>query len=924
MTEANRMSSADQTLLQLVYDMMSQRGAWPTFTAVDIRADRELGIEDAQASLAALPSGYLARSWHAYGFSDSDEVRLTLRGIAACRDGSEDLALLDQFITWLVKIESEETTTNEEPLVAKGEDFAAYLGLPFDEISPNSDVNAGNHRAPRGDPSTLPQEVAAARETMSRIRVLADLLPHFWQGVGWPQEQPWRWQYSVDRRRLRPYRRVRGADALLSYTESQEHERAAAAAAWPVDQPESASPQTVETQTAAASVLTTMGGDLGVLLTMLREEIIHASADLVRAGRFDDAIFAAFRRVEHELQQRVSNLAIGNTLINLAFRERKDPIRVTERAQDQERLVELFGGAIGLFKGDRSHKDQPLLPCRSRHECLRILAHASTLLDLLDRDIDRAPSVRGYEHRQGNTLTLRVERAGSQVEVWLDALSRLKVLSFQPGTLVVDVTGVSPGEHRIHLAEGYRQGSACTVWLTSNPGMSSWCRVMEVDIPLYGDEQGLRLLDVTGIKLAYLVSGILRHEIHPTRDAYQVGHYVSSHYSFTETTGNVWMRTHVGGPLNNVWLDSAIFDGQPVAPAHPQRLMRISLEPGRLLLRVGEKSPLRALAHFTDGTAMWSEPLDDPKIEPDDETIIAFRGGTVIAKASGITVLRCLHDGCSAEAAVEVAAHPRGAVTELLTGLPPVTGVACTAQGTVVSTRGGDIWRVETNGVFRKIAAIPQALLEEAETVGIAARDDGELAVFLSTDDRILVMHRGESGKGTDDYHSSHFIKPEFAGTLTSATWHDGDLIVTTSDGVIHRVSMNGKATPLASVGGYPFDVACTDQGFLVLSSISPEFIVEQGETGCSLWSIPFGEEAGVDLLADQHVPGLIGVAHAGDDIYMSDFQNGRILRLPDGRAGIPEIAVSGLTDPGRMSVDTRGAVYVAEFEAGKVHRIFP
>jgi hypothetical protein len=111
--------------------------------------------------------------------------------------------------------------------------------------------------------------------------------------------------------------------------------------------------------------------------------------------------------VSATLQQRTGNPSIGNDLIKLAFLERKEPIRITEREKDKERLVELFGGAIGLFKGDRSHKDRPLLPCRSRHECLRLLAHASTLLDLLDRDIDRAPAVRGYEHRQGSTLWVR-------------------------------------------------------------------------------------------------------------------------------------------------------------------------------------------------------------------------------------------------------------------------------------------------------------------------------------------------------------------------------------------------------------------------------------------------------------------------------------------------------------------------------------
>lgn len=99
-------NATDQGLLQLIYDLMSQRGAWPTFTAVDLRADRDLGVEDAQAALLAIPEGYIAKPWQAHGFSDSDAVRLTLRGVTMCAGGRQDLDLLAQFVAWVVKVES--------------------------------------------------------------------------------------------------------------------------------------------------------------------------------------------------------------------------------------------------------------------------------------------------------------------------------------------------------------------------------------------------------------------------------------------------------------------------------------------------------------------------------------------------------------------------------------------------------------------------------------------------------------------------------------------------------------------------------------------------------------------------------------------------------------------------------------------------
>ncbi|TQE28257.1 hypothetical protein Sipo8835_26230 [Streptomyces ipomoeae] len=913
MNQASGVNNADHLLLQLVYELMDQRGAWPTFTAVDLRADRDLGIEDAQAALIAVPSGYLSRPWQPHGFYDNDEVRLTLRGVAACAGGAKDLALLTQLVGWVVTLEREDTGNGESPLLAQSEDFAAYLKLPLGLAPPgDAERNASFEALDEVEQAEPTPEVVEARATLSRVRVLADLLPHFWRGVGWQQDEPWRWQYTVDRQRLRPYRHVSGIDALLEYAESQERERVATmeAANHPIETEglPLASPGT----TAPAR-----GGDLDVLLTVLREEITEASADLVRTNRFDDAIFAAFRRVEHEVQQRTGNPSIGNDLIKLAFLERKQPIRITEREKDQDRLVELFGGAIGLFKGDRSHKDRPLLPCRSRHECLRLLAHASTLLDLLDRDIDRAPAVRGYEHRQGSTLTLWTDRASSQVDVWLDETTMLDKLSFQPGTLVVDVARVSPGEHRIHLVEGHRQGAAHTVWLTSAPGMSSWRRVIELNLRLYGDELGQQQLDVTGVRLACLEAGVASERVVPTREIYQVGHYVSWHWSNAEKTAATWVCDREGGPLRQVWDSSLLFVGQPVAPAHTRRLMNITMEPGHLRLRKGDKTPLRVLAHFTDGTATWTEPLDDPKVETGDEKTVTFRGGAVFAKAPGITTLRCLYAGCSAEAAVEVAAHPRGTVTELLTGLPPVAGIAYSPKGLVVSTHGTELWRVGTDGVYRLIAATPRLPMQYRGTDALAAREDGELAVRLQGSRGILVLHHGE--KDADDYCSSHIVDPDCSGAPMAFAWDGEDLIVAVDSGAVHRVTMDGAATPLASVDGVPVALACSKDAVLVLCSPDTPASLDRYR---SLWRIPRDGAPSTDMLVGQHLTGLSGVVCVGDDIYVSDFEGGRVLRLPTDDTSVLVTVADGLTNPLQLATDIQGGLYIAEFGAGAVRRI--
>ncbi|MEV6440660.1 TIGR02391 family protein [Amycolatopsis sp. NPDC051716] len=928
MTQITPVSAADQRLLQLVYDLMNQRGAWPTFTAVDLRADRMLNIEDAQAALLALPRVYISRPWHASGFSDSDEVRLTLRGVMVCAGGRDDLDLLARFVAWVVRVEREVPEVDENALIVRSADFVLELGLSIGDASADHDgephdatENDVEPEEPRPGSNQSP-EVETARARLSRLRVLVDLLPHFWSGVHWQPNEPWLWDLTIDRRRVRPYRHVEGPDVLLEHYESAERDRRSAqgsinsfseAISILHELSEDVGPTARE---AEAVVSGRSGEDLDILLPILRAEIAEVSAELVRANRFDDAIFAAFRRVEHEVQQRIKNPSIGNDLIKLAFREAANSIRVTEREADRDRLVELFGGAIGLFKGDRSHKDRPLLPCRSRYECLRLLAHASTLLDLLDRDIDRAPVVRGHEHRQGGSLTLWVDRATSQVEAWLDETIRLGKISYRPGSLVVDVDRVPPGEHRIHLVDGHRQGAAHTVWFVSEPNLESWYRVIEINIPLFGDSDGREPLDATGVRLLCLEAGAETERIMPTEEAYAVGHYVSWQASTTKALNAVWVRDRESSSLRKLWDGAMLFEGQPVAPAHPARLMHISLEPSYLRLRRGAKAPLRVLKHLTDGVATWTEALDDPQVEAEDEKIVYFRGGAVIAKAPGNTRLRCLLDGCSAEAAVEVASHPRGTRTELLTGLPPVAGIAWTADGLVVSTRSTELWRVEKNGVYRLVAATPRMHTVMLGTDKLAANSAGDIAVVLPGLEGVLVLHR------STDYATSQIVAAEWAGTLMALAWDEGDLIVGTHLGFIYRVGINGPTTKIAEIDGTLKAITRSSDGLLVLCS--PAINSALMFNFDSLWHIDRDNNTGGNILSDRTLSGLAGMICVREDVYLSDFHGGRVIRLPRDGLVDPTTVVEGLRNPSQLTLGDDGTLYIADFSGGAVHQILP
>ncbi|MFF4733573.1 hypothetical protein ACFY3M_52045 [Streptomyces mirabilis] len=435
-------------------------------------------------------------------------------------------------------------------------------------------------------------------------------------------------------------------------------------------------------------------------------------------------------------------------------------------------------------------------------------------------------------------------------------------------------------------------------------------------MPLYADVLGQQLLDVSGVRLEVLEGGVTSQRVAPTRETYQVGHYVEWRSSQSRVqAGLAWARDRDGGPLRPLGDASCLLDGQPSAAVHEERLMRISIEPGTLRLRRGEAVPLRVLGHYTDGTATWSGPLNSPEVESTDEKIAFFKNNVVRAKHPGLTTLRCQHDGCYAEAHVDVAAHPRWTATELLTGLPPVSGIACTPQGLVVSTRGRHIWRVDTrDGAYRMISAVPLVSAHDQGTDTIAARDDGELAVRLLGDRRILVLHH------SNDYQSSEIVAPEAEGVPMAVTWNSEALLLAMHDGALYRVELDGTATELTRVQGTPVAITTSADSVHILCAPSPG--PATGEDYNRLWSIPLTDtNAPTDLLHDHKLAGLNGITLTGSSILLSDFNGGRLLSLRNNK--IREVA-AGLTNPGQLATTATGDTYIADFGAGAIHRLLP
>jgi Protein of unknown function (Hypoth_ymh) len=869
-------SGRTAAVIQVVYDHLRERGAWPTFTQVDRVLDRHFGIEDAQAALAALPAEYLPRSWGRAFFSDTDEVRLTLRGVAACADSHDDLQLLVSFLSWAA--ERERTAEGDDQVVVSSIEFAEQAGLPLDPDAQDDD-------------HPVAPEVTAARVRVTRLGVLAQTLPTFWNGAG-QQPQRWKWTFILSRG-IRQLRGLANVEELLKHDDEYWRmvlESRGMTALATADQP--ANQVSDESPGDAAS--------LDVLLTILRPEVVEAAATQLSAGLFDDAIFAAFRRVEHEIQQRTGLSSIGNGLVTEAFQTAKNRISISDRPLDAQRLIEVFGGAFGLHKGDRSHKDKPALPCRSRGECIRLLAHANALLDLLDRGVEQAPAVVGYQQRD-DLLELSVQRAGPAVQVWLDD-QQCRVRARTASTVTVDIDGASTGIHDLYLVDGTRQGPAVPIIVSRELGSDNWYRVAEVGIELFRDESGDRHRDLQGVRLHGLENGLRNDRIFPTAEQYQVGDYVRWAFS-GKGIGQVWTRDAGSTRLTKIWDASTLFNGSIVGPGQPERTYRLSLEPPVVRLRRGEKAPLRALRHVTDGVATWTEPLDSPQVIADDQVVAHYTGGVVIAKLDGATELRLHHDGLFCSASVHVGAHLSGTAAEILTGLPPVAGIACIGDELVVSTRQGVLWSVK-DGKYAILTLVPLQPPIFGGTDTIAAAANGDLAVRVA-DRRSLFLLRAE-----DEYRRSSLIELPEPSVISSMTWAGTTLLLGTHTGEIWQVSPEGDQTKLTDVHGFVAALAATDGAVYAAAGSGPRRLMRFPLDAPSQL-----EDIGQpDALID-----INDILVDGRTLFLTDFHKGRVLAIRDSK--LHEIA-TGLTNPGSLALSTDGTLYVAEFGRGAVTRI--
>lgn len=118
-------------------------------------------------------------------------------------------------------------------------------------------------------------------------------------------------------------------------------------------------------------------------LDSVHPAITRNSSDPFAAGRYDDAIFNAFKTVEAELRRRSASGHddIGVELVSKALQPRSGRLRLSDIEAEQQAAHLLYRGAIGLFKNPLSHR---FVGETDRVRAFELLCFASLLLRLLE------------------------------------------------------------------------------------------------------------------------------------------------------------------------------------------------------------------------------------------------------------------------------------------------------------------------------------------------------------------------------------------------------------------------------------------------------------------------------------------------------------------------------------------------------------
>ena len=653
----------------------------------------------------------------------------------------------------------------------------------------------------------------------------------------------------------------------------------------------------------------------------IHPEIVQASQEIAKAGKYDDAIFAAFRVIEAKVQERVGSQSIGQPLITEAFDGNPPQVHISSDPRNRRGIQELFSGALSHIRNDRGHKKAPLTPCESLHDCVLYLGFASFLLYLLAKDRNIFPRIEGVR-LLGTAEEPRAELrginfGGSQVSVAAED-AQASVVRQAHTVLEVLLPRQFYGNLRV-LVDGKPSGEVfCDVsFLGKQP--ENYYEVTAADLPLYSDAKAVKKrLDVVGLLLRVSEGPHEFVRIVPTyRNRYRAGSYVThGPYEHGINIGETWYTDPATGVVEYAWTSSVVAVPNVVGVVNTLKFGGISIVPKSVQTQVGENRCFRVLGWGRDGPVQKElDVTDRVKWKSINSSIAFVRQGIIIPKSLGKTRFECELEGFVASADVSVEHIPRGERTVYFQGLRGLQQIRFDRDDSLyICNQGPSVFRLDKTGSFEEVLRISTSPQVPYYVDCLAV--DAKKNLYISDISRRAAFRFEWDGHG---YVNPIEIGRTVAGPKKGiAVTDSGDVFVAVmgppGQGWIVRQKLNGEELSFPS-HGMPISLAAGPGGNIYVLTAGGSSILLYRPDGTVTGEIPHQakDSAWSDILVGK-----------GGVIYLAGFHTGRILRIsgtePDWHV---ETLPHHFGTPGGIAMDSRERLYVSDFAGNSIHVVY-
>ena len=653
----------------------------------------------------------------------------------------------------------------------------------------------------------------------------------------------------------------------------------------------------------------------------IHPEIIKASQEIAIAGKYDDAIFAAFRIVEAMLQERIASKSIGEALIVEAFEGDPPQVNISSDPRDRRGIRDLFAGALSNIRNDRGHKKTPLTPCESINDCVLYLAVASFLINLLAKDKNTFPridSVRILGTAEDPRAELRgINFAGSRVAVVAGG-AQISIVRKAPTVLEIVLPRNFFGNISV-VADGKRSGESFCDVSSLGKEPESYLEVIAAELPLYSDAKAHKKRpEVVGILLRSIDSSRESIIISPTYPGrYEAGHYVThGPYEHGTSVGETWFADPTTGSIEYAWTGSMIATPNMVGAVGTFRLGGISILPTSVHTQVGENRRLRVSGWGRDGPVQKElDVTGRVRWKTSDSSVAFVKEGVVIPKGLGRARAECELDGFVASVELSVEHLLKGQRTTYFQGLRRLQQIRFDREDNLyISNQGPSVFRLDKTGAFAEVVRI------SSSPRGFPGID----CLCLDTDKNLYVNDVSKRSAFKFEWNGKAYENPiQIAGTLAGAkkgiaVANSGDVFVAVmgspGQGWIVRREIDGKETSFPTKG-MPIWLAAGPDGNIYVPIVASSSILIYQPDGALVGEIPHQfKDAGIsDILVS-----------ADGAVYLGFFHAGRILRIsyktPLWHA---ELLPQHFGTPGGIAMDSRGRLYVSDSAGNSIDVVY-